>query len=99
VSDPCCAPNRGGGTPAAAAGRAPPSGGTGAHDASLVTIPTGIYRMGDETDWAYPDDGEAPVHPVELPSFRIDRHAVTEAFHPGWNVMLPGEGTLVLCSY
>jgi sulfatase modifying factor 1 len=49
----------------------------GAHDASLVTIPAGTYRMGDESDWAYPDDGEAPVHPVDLPSFLIDRHAVT----------------------
>jgi sulfatase modifying factor 1 len=75
VSGPCCAPNRDGGAPGAAAQRGLPTGGT--HDASLVTIPAGTFRMGDETDWAYADDGEAPVHPVDLPSFLIDRHAVT----------------------
>lgn len=49
----------------------------GTHNASLVTIPAGTYRMGDESDWAYADDGEAPMHPVELASFLIDRHAVS----------------------
>jgi formylglycine-generating enzyme len=77
VSGPCCVPNRGGRPPGGAARRGLPTGGTGSHDASLVTIPGGMYRMGDESDWAYADDGEAPVHPVELPSFVIDRHAVT----------------------
>ena len=33
--------------------------------------------MGDESDWAYPGDGEAPVHEVSLPGFEIDRHAVS----------------------
>ena len=75
MSDPCGAPNRGGSVPGAAAERGLPTGGT--HDAALVTIPGGTYRMGDESDRAYADDGEAPVHPVELGSFLIDRHAAT----------------------
>ena len=33
--------------------------------------------MGDESPWAYPGDGEGPVHEVELAAFRIDRYAVT----------------------
>ena len=39
--------------------------------------PAGRYRMGDESEWSYPGDGEGPVHDVELASFRIDRYAVT----------------------
>jgi formylglycine-generating enzyme required for sulfatase activity len=35
--------------------------------------------MGDESVWAYPGDGEGPVHEVELGPFRIDRYAVTNA--------------------
>ena len=33
--------------------------------------------MGDESVWAYPGDGEGPVHDVTLDAFRIDRYAVT----------------------
>jgi formylglycine-generating enzyme len=33
--------------------------------------------VGDESAWAYPGDGEGPVHFVELPSFMIDTYAVT----------------------
>jgi formylglycine-generating enzyme required for sulfatase activity len=44
---------------------------------TLVTVPGGRYRMGDESEWAYPGDGEGPVHEVELAGFRIDRYAVT----------------------
>ena len=33
--------------------------------------------MGDDSSWAYQGDGEAPVHEVTLPEFRIDRYAVT----------------------
>src|SRR5262245_39726704 len=48
-----------------------------AHPGVLVDIPAGTFRMGDDSVWAYPDDGEAPVHEVELDAFRIDRCAVT----------------------
>jgi formylglycine-generating enzyme len=43
----------------------------------LVTVPAGRYQIGDESRWAYPGDGEGPVHPVVLPAFGIGRHAVT----------------------
>ena len=35
--------------------------------------------MGDESAWADPDDGEGPVHEVEVSRFMIDRFAVTNA--------------------
>ena len=44
---------------------------------SLITVPGGRYRIGDESAWSYPGDGEGPVHEVELSPFRIDRYAVS----------------------
>jgi formylglycine-generating enzyme required for sulfatase activity len=39
--------------------------------------------MGDVSQLAYPGDGEAPVHSVDIGPFAIDRYAVTnEAFAP-----------------
>ncbi len=70
----CCAPSRGDGDEAPGPTVAP---GRGAHAASLVTVPGGRYRVGDESAWSYPGDGEAPVHDAELASFRIDARAVT----------------------
>jgi formylglycine-generating enzyme required for sulfatase activity len=35
--------------------------------------------MGDESPWAYPGDGEGPVHEVVLAPFGIDRYTVTNA--------------------
>jgi formylglycine-generating enzyme len=75
MSGPCCAP-----------GRDEPSGNTnrgrevlarGGSSLSLVTVPAGRYRIGDDSPWSYPDDGEGPVHDVEMEAFRIDRYAVT----------------------
>ncbi len=43
----------------------------------LVTVESGRYRVGDASDWAYPGDGEGPVHEVELGTFRIAPYAVT----------------------
>jgi len=43
----------------------------------MVAVPGGRYRMGDESAWSYPGDGEGPVHEVEMPPFRIGPHAVT----------------------
>ncbi len=79
----CCAPGRG------ERDQAPDAAGTdaagahpdGEHLGSLVTIPATTFAMGDDSVWAYPGDGEAPVHEVRLDEFRIDVHAVTnEAF-------------------
>jgi formylglycine-generating enzyme required for sulfatase activity len=51
--------------------------GGGSHPGSLVDVPAATFRMGDESVWAYPGDGEGPVHEVALDAFRIDAHAVT----------------------
>ncbi len=42
-----------------------------------MTVPAGSFQIGDESEWSYPGDGEAPVHEARLAEFRIDRHAVT----------------------
>ncbi len=47
------------------------------HPTSLVTVPAGRYRVGDESDRAYAGDGEGPVHHVALPAFHIDALAVS----------------------
>jgi len=49
----------------------------GQHPATLVELRGGTFRMGDESRWAYPGDGEGPVHDVTLSPFQIDRYAVT----------------------
>ena len=43
----------------------------------MIDLPGGTFRMGDESVWAYPGDGEGPVHDVVIDPFRIDAHAVT----------------------
>lgn len=43
----------------------------------LVVVPGGRSRMGDDSVWAYPGDGEAPVHDVELAPFRAAAHTVS----------------------
>ena len=74
----CCTPggDRGGdpAPPGQAAGHRP------APDTdTMVTVPAGRFTMGSEDAFAYPDDGEGPVHEVELPPFRIDRFTVSNA--------------------
>ncbi len=49
----------------------------GPRPGSLVTLPAGRFRVGDESEWAEPADGEGPVRDVELISYSIDRYAVT----------------------
>jgi formylglycine-generating enzyme required for sulfatase activity len=43
----------------------------------MVAVAPATFRMGDDSVWAYPGDGEGPVHDVTLPAFGIDRYAVT----------------------
>ncbi|WP_219418526.1 formylglycine-generating enzyme family protein [Pseudonocardia nigra] len=45
----------------------------------MVTIPGGVFRMGDDREEAVRADGEGPVRPVELAPFRIDATAVSNA--------------------
>jgi formylglycine-generating enzyme len=51
--------------------------GVGPLPTSLVDIPPTTFRMGENSVWAYPGDGEAPVHEVDLDAFRVDRFTVT----------------------
>ena len=48
--------------------------------------------MGDESVWAYPGDGEGPVHDVALDAFRIDRYTVTNDAFAAF-VDATGQGT------
>lgn len=49
------------------------------HDAEVVTIPAGVFRMGDARGVGNPGDGETPVHEVWLDAFEIDATSVTNA--------------------
>lgn len=42
-----------------------------------VTVPALSFMMGDHFNEGHPGDGETPVHPVRLDSFRIDATTVT----------------------
>jgi formylglycine-generating enzyme required for sulfatase activity len=55
------------------------AGGEAARPRNLVTVEAATFRMGDDSMWAYPDDGESPVHEVDLAGYRIAAHAVTNA--------------------
>jgi formylglycine-generating enzyme len=61
-------PTRGWSCRACAGGPRPPT---------LVELPSAAFLMGDESDWAYPGDGEGPVHEVVVGAYAIDRYAVT----------------------
>jgi sulfatase modifying factor 1 len=73
VSDACCAP----GSDRAASPITRIGG--GARPSTLVEIPGGAFAMGDDSAWAYPGDGEGPVHDVIVGAFAIDRYTVTNA--------------------
>src|SRR5699024_1766614 len=45
--------------------------------AEFVDIPAGTFTMGDRHGEGYPQDGETPLHPVELTSFRMQTTTVT----------------------
>ncbi len=44
----------------------------------MVSLPEGVFVIGSENEWAYPDDGETPRE-VELSAFMIDSCAVSNA--------------------
>ena len=81
----CCAPARDvtAVQAAAAAGAAGAVGAAGTAgppvvpDGSLVPLPGGRFLMGSDDRWAYPDDGEGPVRPVEVPAFALSAVCVT----------------------
>lgn len=43
----------------------------------MASVPAGAFAMGTGDPRGYADDGEGPVHEVELPEFLIGVHAVT----------------------
>ena len=45
----------------------------------MVLIPAGVFRMGCDRNEGHPSDGEGPSRLVDLPAFRMDRLAVTNA--------------------
>jgi formylglycine-generating enzyme required for sulfatase activity len=77
MSGACCVPGdeRHDGAHGDAVGSVPPGGGR--HPDTWVEVPAATFRMGDDSVWAYPGDGEGPVHEVTLDAFRIDRFTVT----------------------
>ncbi|WP_420179860.1 formylglycine-generating enzyme family protein [Paenarthrobacter sp. TA1.8] len=77
-SSACCAPPRRAAAPVSSTNLPATTGGLkGAASHEDVCIPAGNFRMGDAFGEGYPADGEAPVHEVELDSFRIDVVTVT----------------------
>jgi formylglycine-generating enzyme len=78
MADVCCVPGRPGQAAAAGEGGDVPAPCRGAEPpTTLRQVPGGRHCIGDESEWSYPDDGEGPVHEVELRPFRIDAYAVT----------------------
>jgi formylglycine-generating enzyme len=79
----CCAPNRDGEGrevhESTDASTAPATSGGAIADGMLVAIPAGAFEMGTDDPRGYPADGEGPVHAVELDSYRIGVHTVTNA--------------------
>jgi formylglycine-generating enzyme required for sulfatase activity len=75
-------------------------------DAHLVPLESGVFAMGSEDCWAYPEDGEGPVKVVEVSGFSIGAYAVsngdfvrfvevtgyvTDAERFGWSFVFAGE--------
>ena len=71
----------------------------------MLRLPGGTFLMGCANAWAYPADGEGPVHEVDVAPFTIEAHAVTngrftafvdatghvtEAEHFGWSFVFAG---------
>jgi formylglycine-generating enzyme len=73
----CCAPSSdrepqeatGGGAAVPPGGPAP----------AVVALEGGTFRMGSDTSWRYPEDGEGPVHDVTVDPFAISPTTVTNA--------------------
>ena len=73
----CCSPSR-----AAGSGPHPASVAIAAHTpastAGMVSLPGGVFVIGSDDPFAYPDDGETPRE-LEISPFLIDRCAVSNA--------------------
>ena len=65
---PCCSPERSDDEVGAAVGPTPGAG-RGAPAPELLRLAAGEFRMGAVGSWAYGDDGEGPIHVVELSAY------------------------------
>lgn len=107
----CCAPS----APAAASGDTSSSFSAPARLSAIradgdpgpaVTVPGGTFAMGSDDAWSYPEDGEGPVRTRSVPSFSLERCAVTnaryaafveatghvtQAEHFGWSFVFAGQ--------
>jgi sulfatase modifying factor 1 len=73
VGGPCCAPSSG-----RVDDRAPTAIAPGEGTApDLVRLDGGVFAMGSDDRWAYPEDGEGPVVDVEVDAFSVGAYAVT----------------------
>jgi formylglycine-generating enzyme required for sulfatase activity len=81
MAEGCCAPGAGEDRPPAAASADEPRPGAGAGVVAddLVALAGGPFAMGTDGQYGYAEDGEGPVHDVDLSPFAISRYAVTNA--------------------
>ena len=80
MTDACCAPGRPHDPDAPAALAVDSTLSTpGTAPATLVQLPGGLFGMGDDSVWAYSDDGEGPVHEVEVRPLLVDAYTVSNA--------------------
>ncbi|MFV0260797.1 MAG: formylglycine-generating enzyme family protein [Acidimicrobiales bacterium] len=76
----CCGPSRRQGSDRTSASDTPtgrPAAAAARPD--FVTVPAGSFAMGTDDPIGYPDDGEGPVHRVEVAGFEIAATTVTNA--------------------
>ena len=72
---PCCGPSRGGAGEATTVGARAQAGST----EGMVAIPSGVFSMGSQDVFAYPEDGEGPVRDVETGDYWVDARTVSNA--------------------
>ena len=47
--------------------------------AGMVSLPSGVFSIGAEDSFAYPEDGEGPVREMETSAYWIDARAVSNS--------------------
>lgn len=65
--------------PTLLAGNGAPTPGGGSHAGGDAEIPGGVLELGARPEGGFAFDNEKWSHPVEVPRFRIARHAVTQS--------------------